>query len=103
MPGEEKIVRDMVSHQERRKTRIVADHVGWWRQRADCLHQLAQSHKQEQSKEWPNASAKKAASQQKKSQRVDQTGAYDQQRISGAGIFGKIRVGCGGEVLVRGD
>src|SRR5205823_1092105 len=91
----------MVSHQERRKTRIVPDHVGWWRQRADCLQQLAQSHKQEQSKEWTNASAKKPAPQQKESQRVDQTGAYDQQRVSGPGIFGKIRIESRGQVVER--
>src|SRR6266852_1253496 len=92
MPGEEKIVGDMIGHQERRETWVVPDHAGWRRQRAEGLHQLAQGHEQEQSEERANASAEKPAPQQKKSQRVDQTGAYDQQRVGCSGISRKIRI-----------
>src|SRR5712692_203441 len=83
---------DMIGHKQRREPWIVPNHVGWRRQRADGLHQLAQGHQQGQSEERANTSAEKPASQQKKSQRVNQTGAYDQKRVSSSGISRKIRI-----------
>src|SRR5260370_20676184 len=90
MPGEEKIVGDVIGHEKRGETRVVPDHVRWRRQCTDRLHRLAKGHEQEQSEERAHTSAKEPAPQKKKSQRIDQTRAYDQQRVRGSGVSRKI-------------
>src|SRR5260370_38274333 len=99
MPREEEIVGDMISDKERREAWIVPDHVGWRRERAKGLHQLAQGHEQEQSEERANASAEEPASQKEQAEGVNQRGAHDEERVACTGGASEVRVAAHGALV----
>src|SRR6266704_2482468 len=89
----------MISDKERGKAWIVPDHVGWWRERAKGLHQLAQGHEQEQSEERANASAEEPASQKEQAEGVNQRGAHDEECVGRSGVASEVRVGSHGQAV----
>ena len=77
------------------------DHIGRRWKCADGLHQLAQGHEQEQSKERSNASAEKPASQEEQAQGINQCQAYDQERVGRAYIPSEVEIESSGQVVER--